>query len=58
MVNGLFSEFLFQMEKFSGITKYGRFMHLACLIVGFCGGLLQILWETGAIKPRQIEDGC
>lgn len=35
MVKGFSSKFMFQMEASSGITKYGRFVHLARLIVGF-----------------------
>lgn len=50
----------FSIWKHLGISKYGRFMHLACLIVGFFlkKKPLQILWETGAVKPGQMQDGC
>lgn len=30
-------------------------MHLACLIVGLKKKPLQILWETGAVKPGQMQ---
>lgn len=49
----------FSIWKHLGISKYGRFMHLACLIVGLKKKKpLQILWETGAVKPGQMQDGC
>lgn len=45
----------FSIWKHLGISKYGRFMHLACLIVGLKKKPLQILWETGAVKPGQMQ---
>lgn len=51
------SKFIFQIEVFSGINKYGRSVHLACLIVrsflffniyNFCGK--QVLLNLGKVE--------
>lgn len=61
MVSGFSSKLMFQMETSSGITKYGSFVHLARLIVGFLFcffNIYRFVWEAGAVKPGQIQDGC